>query len=219
MSIGCVIFDCDGVLVNTEEPENKVLAGMVSELGYAMSAQEAVRRFRGIKMALIVDEIEGLIGGAVPEGFVERFRDESEAAFERELRAVLGVEKVLDGLDAMGVPYCVASSGPLRKMRVSLGVTGLWDRFKGRVFSAYEIESWKPDPGLFLYAAKQMGRRVDECVVIEDSEVGVLAGKAAGMLVIGYAGHGQEDLLACAGAVVETRMNGAFEQVKTLLGR
>ena len=111
--------------------------------------------------------------------------------FRRELRAVEGIHAALD---AIRLPTCVASSGPPEKIRLSLELTGLLPRFDGRIFSAYEVGSWKPDPGLFLHAAEAMGVPPDECAVVEDSVPGVRAGVAAGMRVFAYAPHGAAEL-------------------------
>jgi HAD superfamily hydrolase (TIGR01509 family) len=122
---------------------------------------------------------------ALPEGFRRRYLDTMFAAFEEELQPVPGVAAALD---AITLPNCVASSASLEKMRFTLGHTGLWDRFEGRIFSATEVEHGKPAPDLFLHAARSMGWAPGDCAVVEDSPAGVQAAVSAGMAVFGYAG-------------------------------
>jgi HAD superfamily hydrolase (TIGR01509 family) len=130
-------------------------------------------------------DIAAHIGGPVPAGWNERRRERLLAALEAELRPVDGVVEALDAIDA---PTCVASSGEHHKMRLTLGVTGLWERFEGRIFSATEVEHGKPAPDLFLHAAERMGAAPERCAVVEDSPFGVEAALAAGMRALGYAG-------------------------------
>ncbi|HXB22688.1 MAG TPA: HAD family hydrolase [Candidatus Solibacter sp.] len=196
--VGLVIFDCDGVLVDSEILGNSVLVQVITELGLEISLEESLTQFRGGKMADVVTEIERRLGRPVPPGFVADFRARSAAAFRRELRAVPDIE---DALDQIPVPMCVASSGPPEKIQLTLELTGLLPRFTGRIFSAYEVGIWKPDPGLFLHAASAMGVPPHNCTVVEDSVLGVRAGVAAGMRVLGFAAIEQEVVpLAEAGA-------------------
>ena len=123
-------------------------------------------------------------------------------AFRRELRPVAGIDAALDAIEAAVVPTCVASSGSLEKMRLTLGLTGLWDRFEGRIFSGDEVEHGKPAPDLFLLAAERMGASPEDCVVVEDSPFGVAGACAAGMGALGYAPEGDGEALAEAGASV-----------------
>jgi HAD superfamily hydrolase (TIGR01509 family) len=178
-----VIFDCDGVLVDSEPLSNRALAETLTAMGVPMTTEESVRRFMGRSWATV----EAYLPGELP-GLRERYRERMFAAFAAELRAVPGVEAVLDGLDATGVPVCVASSGDPEKIGFTLGHTGLLPRFEGRIFSAVEVEHGKPAPDLFLHAAERMGWPPAETTVVEDSAPGVEAGRAAGMRVLGYAG-------------------------------
>jgi HAD superfamily hydrolase (TIGR01509 family) len=198
-----VIFDCDGVLVDSEPLQIQALLDVAAPLGFSMPLVAAVERFRGAKMADVVAVVEGQIGTAVPPDFVPRVRARQAEAFARELRAVEGVR---EAILAIPVARCVASSGPLEKIHLSLTITGLLDLFGDNLFSAYTIGRWKPDPGLFLHAAARMGVAPGDCVVVEDSVLGVQAGVAAGMRVLGYADEGRRASLAAAGAEVFVAM-------------
>ena len=204
MRYNLIIFDCDGVLVDSEIPAQQVLVDAAAELGLAMSLDEAIARFRGRKMAECVLDIESAIGRAVPDNFVPMIRTRTAAAFRKDLRAIEGVSDVLKTLS---IPVCVASSGPREKIELSLGLTGLLPYFSDRIFSSYEIGSWKPDPGIFLHAATALGVAPNECAVVEDSVLGVRAGIAAGMTVFGFADQYTEGALMAAGAKVFRTMS------------
>jgi HAD superfamily hydrolase (TIGR01509 family) len=178
-----VIFDCDGVLVDSEGIGNAVLAQAATREGAEISAEEALHLFRGLKMAECVVEIERRSGRRVRDDFVADLRRAMAVAFETELRAVAGIR---EALAAITLPVCVASNGPMSKMTHTLGLTGLLDHFEGRIFSAYDVGAWKPDPGLFLHAARSFGAEPSRCVVVEDSLSGIRAANAAGMRVLGY---------------------------------
>lgn len=200
-----VIFDCDGVLVDSEPIANRVFSEMLGEVGLPMDYDETVRTFVGRSAATCVRMVESRIGRPVSEGWVDAWRERTLDAFGRELRAVEGVAEALDGI---GAPFCVASSGEPAKMRFTLGMTGLLPRFEGRMFSAVEVPRGKPAPDLFLHAARAMGAAPERCAVIEDSAVGVQAGAAAGMTVFGFAAMSHADALRAAGAAhVFTRMD------------
>jgi HAD superfamily hydrolase (TIGR01509 family) len=179
-----VIFDCDGVLVDSEPISNRLLAERLTAVGLPTSVEDSMRDYMGRSWASCTAIIEGKLGRGLPPGFAAGYHAAVFAAFERELRPVAGIEAVLDGLPA---PCCVASSGSHERIRKALGVTGLLARFKGRIFSATDVEHGKPAPDLFLHAAALMGVSPGECVVVEDSPAGVQAGRAAGMTVLGYA--------------------------------
>jgi HAD superfamily hydrolase (TIGR01509 family) len=178
--IDLVIFDCDGTLVDSETVVAEVLAECATEQGIPMSAQEAFTRFRGGRMADCIKVLEHLRGAALPESFVADFRKYSNAVLQERLQPMEGA---LELLEAMHLPFCMASNGQREKMEVTLGTTGLLPFFEGRIFSAYEVNSWKPDPELFLHAARHFGAEPSRCVVVEDSLPGVEAGIAAGMKV------------------------------------
>ncbi|MBL8779224.1 MAG: HAD-IA family hydrolase [Acidimicrobiales bacterium] len=182
-----VIFDCDGVLVDSERLSVRVEARLITELGWPVSEDDVLERFVGRSDAHMKAEIEAALGRPVPE-WDERYRSHLHEAFHAELTSVDGVAAALDQLDAAGVATCVASSGTHDKMAVTLGLTGLHDRFAGRIFSATEVANGKPAPDLFLHAASAMGHDPGRCAVVEDSRYGVEAARAADMAAFGYAG-------------------------------
>ena len=193
------------MLVDSETLGNRVIAETVRQLGLAMSFEESIRLFRGLKMSEVVRTIEERLGRPLPDSFVPGLRARMALLFERELRTVEGIEDVLDGLSA---PACVASNAPMEKIRLTLGVTGLLPRFEGLIFSAYDVNSWKPDPGLYLHAARTIGVPPEACVVVEDSVPGVRAAVAAGMRALGFAPAGETGELASHGAEVFSSMRG-----------
>ena len=195
-----VVFDCDGVLVDSEPIANRVMAEAVTALGWPLTTADCIVRFKGRHLDTVIAAVEARLGRPVPEDWVPNLRAATGAAFERELQLVPGVLEALDAVAESGVAYCVASQGPPEKMAVSLGVTGLRARFDGRIFSAYQVERGKPHPDLFLFAAAAMGVAPRACVVIEDSPLGVTAARAAGMNVLGFAPESGGAGLAAAGA-------------------
>jgi HAD superfamily hydrolase (TIGR01509 family) len=178
-----------------------VLARLLTEIGLPTTAEESVEAFMGRSWRTVELHARARLGHPLPEGFRQRYLDEMFAAFEAELGPVPGV---IDALDAIDLPSCVASSGSHEKMRFTLGHVGLWDRFDGRIFSATEVEHGKPAPDLFLHAAERMGWDPAECAVVEDSPAGVEAALAAGMTALGYAGWTSAERLS--GARVFTDM-------------
>jgi HAD superfamily hydrolase (TIGR01509 family) len=196
-----VIFDCDGVLVDSEPIANRVLAEALTGIGVPMTAEQSTTAFMGRSWSVVVEVVEERLGRAVPAELRPRYLDRVFAAFERELQPVPGIAAALDRI---ALPWCVASSSSHEKMRFTLGHTGLLERFEGRLFSATEVTQGKPAPDLFLYAAARMGWAPEECAVVEDSPAGVQAALAAGMTALGYAGRTDPALLA--GARIFTRM-------------
>jgi len=192
-----VIFDCDGVLVDSEPTSNRVLSEMLTEIGLSMTAEQTEREFVGRSMGACLRIIERRLGRPAPADFEENFDSRVFAAFRSELRAVPGVR---DALERIRHPYCVASSGSHAKMRTTLGLTGLLAEFEGRMFSATEVARGKPHPDLFLHAAGRSGASPDGCAVIEDTPRGVSAGIAAGMTVFGYAARTPKSELLALGA-------------------
>ncbi|MFF1708365.1 HAD family hydrolase [Streptomyces sp. NPDC058252] len=187
MRYDLVIFDNDGVLVDSEPISNTILAAYLSELGHPTSYEESLRDYMGAAMHRVHDLVEERTGQRLPADFDEVFHERVFAAFERELEPVPGAVQVLEKLAADGVPYCVASSGSHERIRVGHRKTGL-DRWfdEGRVFSSQDVGRGKPAPDLFLYAAERMGVPPRQCVVVEDSPLGVRAANAAGMDVLGF---------------------------------
>ncbi|HKS56882.1 MAG TPA: HAD family hydrolase [Steroidobacteraceae bacterium] len=195
-----VIFDCDGVLVDSEPVANRMLGQMLRELGLDLTQEQIFEQFVGYSMAHVLRVIESLLGRAPPENFLRDLQARTFEAFRTELRAMPGIEATLDRLDELGLPFCVASSGDHEKMRTTLGITGLWSRFAGRIFSVTQVARGKPAPDVYLFAARQLGAEPAACIVIEDTPPGVQAGVAAGMTVFGFCAHTPEQKLKAAGA-------------------
>ncbi|MGW1216806.1 HAD family hydrolase [Streptomyces sp. NPDC002499] len=200
MRYDLVIFDNDGVLVDSEPISNRLLAAYLTELGYPTSYEDSLRDYMGSAMHRVHEVVEERTGESLPADFDDVFHARVFAAFERELGPVPGVEGVLARLVEDGVPYCVASSGSHERIRVGHRTTGL-DRWfdEARIFSAQDVGRGKPDPDLFLYAAERMGVAPGRCVVVEDSPLGVQAGVAAGMDVLGFTAMTSGEKLAGAG--------------------
>jgi HAD superfamily hydrolase (TIGR01509 family) len=191
-----VIFDCDGVLVDSERITNQVFADMLGELGLAFTLDDMFEHFMGRSMAYCLAKVTELLGAPPPAGFEPDYRRRTKIVLET-VTAIAGIEAVLDQL---ALPYCVASNGPREKMQISLTSSGLWSRVDGKLFSAYEVAHPKPAPDLFLHAAARHGIAPAACVVIEDSPTGVAAGVAAGMTVLGYTASMPAHRLREAGA-------------------
>ena len=206
---GLVIFDCDGVLVDSELITNRVFAQMLNELGIAISVEDMFERFVGRSMPQCLEIVTKLLGRPVPRHFIEEYQTRTATALKAELRAVPDIETVLA---AMRIPYCVASSGTHEKMHTTLGITGLLPRFRGKMYSVTEVAQSKPFPDVFLHAARQQGVMPADCAVIEDTPTGVRAGVAAGMTVFGYCGLTPKQRLIDAGA------HHTFERMRDLPG-
>lgn len=196
-----VIFDCDGVLVDSERLTHQVVVDMLAEQGVALGFDEAVDRFIGMSMANGLVQLKALLGGELPADFLPEMGRRTRAAFRAGLVAVPGVEAVLDGLQR---PFCVASNGNHAKVNFTLGHTGLLPRFKGhataRIFTADDVAHPKPAPDLFLLAARTLGALPAHTTVVEDTPTGVAAARAAGMRVIGFAAMTPAGRLQAAGA-------------------
>jgi len=208
---GLVIFDCDGVLVDSEPLANLVMREQLARVGLSLTATECEELLLGRTLDDCIGIIERHTGGSLPGGFMDDLRDATRVLFDRDLQAVEGIAEVLKSLSG---PFCVASSGGRDKIRHSLGLTSLAGFFsEGRIFSAEQVERGKPAPDLFQMAAKQMGFATHDCVVVEDSVPGVEAARSAGMNVLGYAARTRAHALTAAGAVVFSKM----EQLPVLL--
>ncbi|MFD6875976.1 MULTISPECIES: HAD family hydrolase [unclassified Streptomyces] len=186
--IELVIFDCDGVLVDSERIAVRVQVALGAELGWALTEGEVIDRFIGRSGVSIREQVAAELGQETSVVWWDRFEQLHREAVDTALSPVNGLPEALDALDALALPMCVASSGSHEKMRHTLGRTGLHERFAGRIHSASEVSRGKPAPDLFLYAAQRMGVDPAACVVVEDSRPGVLAARAAGMRSFGYAG-------------------------------
>ncbi|MDF3066274.1 MAG: haloacid dehalogenase [Polyangiaceae bacterium] len=195
-----VIFDCDGVLVDSEPIAARLTAEAVSELGWEMTAELAKSEFLGDTFSNIIRRVEEKIGAKVPEDWPTRSQRNLLAALERELTPVSGVRGAIEALVANGVTLAVGSQGSHEKMQVTLAVTGLLPFFEGRIFSASQVSHPKPAPDLFLLAAATLGVPPSRAVVVEDSTKGVKAALAAGMRVLGYTASVGHAAIVSAGA-------------------
>ena len=221
MRVDAVVFDCDGVLVDSEPITNRVLTAMLNELGLGFSVEQTMRTFMGKALRDELDIIEKLSGRALPPDWYAGFAARRDAALAREVEAVPGIEAVLDALAAGGVPHAVASGADRAKMRLTLGTTGLLGRFEteaarivasspaargahvvpgSRLFGADMVERAKPAPDVYLLAARAIGADPTRCAVIEDTPTGTAAGVAAGAVVLGYCAHTDPRALLAAGA-------------------
>ncbi|MCP2337592.1 HAD family hydrolase [Actinomadura rupiterrae] len=213
MSRKLVIFDNDGVLVDSERISHRVLAGYLTELGYPMTVEESVHHFLGTAARNVHEVIADKYGGGtLPDGFVALWHERVFEAFQRELEATEGAAKLLAELNDRGIPYCLASSSDRSWIDLTLERTGLRGHLRPeQVFSAQDVGGvGKPAPDLFLHAAKAFGVQPSECLVVEDSPNGVRAACAAGMDVLGFTALTPADRLRDAGA---TRLIGSLSEV------
>lgn len=211
MKYKCIIFDCDGVLVDSETISSKVIVDLANKLGANITLQYAISTYKGTSLHFVKNDIKKRTAKELPIDFDEQYRTESFAAFKNQLKPIHGVKELLSQLN---VPICVASNGPLNKMQLNLAVTQLLPYFKNNLFSAYEIGFWKPDPTLFLHAAKTMGFLPKDCLVIEDSLSGIKAAKTAGFTVIALANTTEKEDFKNLGAIVVSTM----KEILPLLG-
>ncbi len=196
-----VIFDCDGVLVDSEPISNTVLAASLTAAGLPTTPEQALHEYKGRLLSDVGARAEQLLGHPLPAGLLDGFEHDREQAFRASLAAVPGARETVQAVRAAGVSVCVASQGRLEKTELTLTLVGLRDLFAdGALFSAYQVTRGKPHPDLFLHAAATMGVAPDRCVVVEDTLIGVTAAVAAAMRVIGYAGEEDPTPLLAAGA-------------------
>lgn len=200
MTPALVIFDCDGVLVDSEPITNRALAHNLTDHGLPMDTQTCMDTFVGGTIKSVFERARAM-GAVLPEDWVERFYDIMCAELATSVEIIPGVEAVLDALDRAGIATCIGSNGPMRKMRITLERTGLWQRFEGRIFSAHDVGIAKPEPGLFLHAANALGVGAAHCAVIEDSASGARAARAAAMTCYGYCAETPEHRLTAHGAI------------------
>ncbi|NGN42831.1 HAD family hydrolase [Mesorhizobium sp. CGMCC 1.15528] len=205
-----VIFDCDGILVDTERPANEFMASVLTQRGFPVTYEECRRRFVGRSLVSVQQEIEAT--GITIGNFVDDIYAELPRILDG-VQAIPHVETFIQTVEAAGIPFCVASSGKPEKMQMTLGGTGLLPYFEHAMFSATMVERGKPFPDLFLHAAKQMGFAPADCIVIEDTVAGVTAGVSAGMRVFAYHGdpHSDRDGMAAAGGIL-------FDDMRALSG-
>jgi HAD superfamily hydrolase (TIGR01509 family) len=197
------IFDCDGVLVDSETLSNDVLARLLSQEGLPTTLAEARRDYQGLLLSEVLERAQTKLGRALPSDWLERYERQRTDAFRRELAPVPGAAAAIERVRAAGLRVCVASQGKLEKTRLSLELTGLRHLFPdGALFSAESVARGKPHPDLFLHAAGAMDAEPARCCVVEDTPSGVTAAVAAGMRAIGYAADSAESALRLAGAEI-----------------
>jgi HAD superfamily hydrolase (TIGR01509 family) len=204
LNVDLIIFDCDGVLVDSEVVSCRAHAEVLTRHGYPITADQVFDRFLGRSSHEASLEVEAALGRSLPDDFHGQLQDVLFRAFATTLEAIPHVEAALD---AIAQPVCVASSGSQERMRASLGGVGLYDRFTPNIFSATQVRNGKPEPDLFLFAAAQMRTSPSRCLVIEDSVPGIVGARAAGMTVLGFHGGshcrpGYAGTLQAAGAAV-----------------
>jgi HAD superfamily hydrolase (TIGR01509 family) len=214
LNLDLIIFDCDGVLVDSEVISCRAHAEILTRYGYPITSEQVFDRFLGRSTRQAHLEVEAELGRSLPDDFNAQLQDELYRSFEATLRAVPHIDQALD---AITQAVCVASSGSQERMRVSLGCAGLYDKFAPNIFSATQVKRGKPAPDLFLFAAGRMQAAPERCLVIEDSVPGVTAAVAAGMTVLGFHGGshcrpGYGDTLRAAGAVA------TFDDMRELPG-
>lgn len=176
-----VFFDCDGTLVDSEVICSRAYVHMFREFGITLDLDEIFKRFKGVKLYEIIDTINAEYGVNLDKATLEPvYRDEVARLFDTELEVISGAQALLD---AVSVPMCVVSNGPVSKMQHSLGKTAMLHHFPERLYSGYDIQRWKPDPALMLHAAKAMNVNVENCILVDDSSAGAQSGIAAGMEV------------------------------------
>ncbi|MGX4735203.1 HAD family hydrolase [Kitasatospora griseola] len=211
-----VIFDCDGVLVDSERIAVRVQREVGAQLGWPLTEDEVVRHFIGRSHAAGRQVVAERLGESTAAVWEQRFEQRHRELVDTELEPVDGIVEALAELAAAGLPHCVASSGTHEKMRHTLGRTGLYERFEGRIFSATEVARGKPAPDLFLRAAQRMGFAPEVCAVVEDSGPGTRAARAAGMRCFGYTGGPTgADALTGPGTVLFSDMRQLPELLRT----
>ncbi|MGY3610356.1 MULTISPECIES: HAD family hydrolase [unclassified Bradyrhizobium] len=204
MNPDLIIFDCDGVLVDSEVISCRAHAEVLTRHGYPITSEQVFDRFLGRSTRQANLEIEAELGRSLPDDYHTHLQDELFRSFEADLQAVPHIHAALDRI---AQPVCVASSGSPQRMRVSLGRTALYERFAPNIFSALQVKNGKPAPDLFLFAAGQMKVAPERCLVVEDSLPGITAARAAGMAVLGFCGGshcrpGHAETLRAAGATM-----------------
>ncbi|MGA4539881.1 HAD family hydrolase [Uniformispora flossi] len=209
-----VVFDNDGVLVDSEPIANAVLAGLLTSYGIPTTTEEAIHDYMGGSLGRVRELNRARHGRELPADFEDAYHAGIFARFPTEIRPVAGAAELLDALTAAGVPFCVASSGTHERIRLTHDATGLRGHFTdARIFSSQDVARGKPAPDLFLHAAEKMGAVPARCVVIEDSPLGVAAARAAGMRVYGHAALTPAERLADADVVA-----GGLGEIRALLG-
>lgn len=214
MDFDLIIFDCDGVLVDSEPIANTLLRDALEEHGLKMTVEQVVETYVGRSMSAVVSISEEMLDRNLPDDFLDQLQLKTFKAFEQKLRSVDGVETLIKSLMASGTLICVASSGDFEKMDLTLGLTQLRGYFGSNIYSSSQVKRGKPYPDLYLYAAEKMQVEPAKCLVIEDSLPGVRGAVAAGMEVIAYSVRGEDEKLRKAGGLVFDNMVSVMEHIK-----
>jgi HAD superfamily hydrolase (TIGR01509 family) len=210
-----LILDCDGVLVDSEIISVAVDQVVLADLGWSISSEEIIDRFVGRSHAHFLEVVEEHLGRKLPNAWEDAYQHLYREALARDLQLVEGIVEALDAID---LPMCVASNGSHSKMEFTLKHAGLWSRFEGRIFSAVDVAHGKPAPDLFLHAASTLGYEPSNCIVVEDSPAGVQAAIAAKMKVVAYSGGiTAESKLVGEGVVIISHMNQLVEAIKGVI--
>lgn len=212
-----VIFDCDGVLVDSEPISIEVLVASFARAGVLIDEAGAYRRFLGRSLSTVIAAAREEFGLDMNEAFLERLRQDLFARFRADLRPIPGIIEALEALQAHDIGWCVASSSHMERIRLSLTVTGLIDRFDPNIFSAAMVTRGKPAPDLFLHAAERMGRTPSDCIVIEDSPAGIEAAKAAGMTVFAFTGGSHTHFASHRAALDALAPDAVFDAMADLI--
>lgn len=208
----CILFDCDGVLVDSEPITARILVEMANAIDIDIDIPYVEKYFTGNSWGGCAALMEAKGGKKLPENFEQEYRRLSSEAFKNEIQPIKGIP---DLINSLSIPFGVASSGPVSKIRLNLGLIGLLEKFEGKVYSCWDLGVWKPDPAIYIHAAKEMGVTPEDCIVVEDSLYGVQAGVAGGFRTIGYASEHTAESLAAAGAEVIFDMEELYQKVPT----
>ena len=209
-----VVFDCDGVLVDSEPTTAEVMAELITEIGVPTTPEDVMREYVGDWWPDSERKIQAKLGRPLPDDFEATYRSRQDRALSEGVEPVGGVLDVIDAVEAAGLRTCVASNGPHPKMEITMGSAGVRERFEGRIFSSADVGRGKPAPDLFLHVAREMGVAPEACIVIEDSALGVRGARAAGMAAYGYTGHASAAKLGAAGA----HTFGSMAELPSMLG-
>lgn len=192
-----VIFDCDGVLVDSERLSNQIFIDMLSDMGVNITLQEVMENYVGIPLLDGLRTLAKKHKFIPPEDFIDKFNSKCLIVFENELQAIPGIMYIIAQIQT---PFCVASNSRPEKVRAMLKITRLFDSFEGKIFTASQVKKPKPAPDVYIYASEAFNINPSDCLVIEDTPTGVSAAKAAGMTVYGYSAHSSAKRLLDAGA-------------------
>lgn len=215
--IRLVIFDCDGVLVDSEPIALEVLVDALAFKGIVMDADGAAERFLGRSIASMADVVRQEFGVEIDQEFLRQMREALYARFRRELQPIAGIKQVVTTLKERGIAWCVASSSQRERIELSLAATGLLEHFKPSIFSATMVKNGKPAPDLFLYAAAAMGVDPAACLVVEDSPAGIVAAQAAGMAVYAFTGGSHTIHRSYQEALTALHPDARFDAMEDLL--